>query len=173
MAQEVLIRNPGSRTAGCIILSRLSPALIFFLAVSSNAWAASDWTVLRETGADNTCVLRSKPAAVYDGYQESIATLLISPASLYVISKSVFDPTFADIGMQVDHQAFISVDGIEDRRRATFNSHYEEIVTEFKAGREVSVQMRFWPTWPAQGLFPARFSLMGFTKAYEELLLCR
>lgn len=74
MAQDVLFRYPEFCAAGCFVLSRQSLTLIFILATFySSAWAAGDWAVLHETGSGNTCVLQSKPAPVYDGYQESIA----------------------------------------------------------------------------------------------------
>jgi hypothetical protein len=35
------------------------------------------------------------------------------------------------------------------------------------------VRLRFWPTWPATGTHSATFSLIGFTRAYEQLAGCR
>jgi hypothetical protein len=102
MAQDVLFRYPEFCAAGCFVFSRQSLTLIFILATFySSAWAAGDWAVLHETGSGNTCVLQSKPAPVYDGYQESIATLVVYPKSLYVVPKSVFDSSFGDLGMQM------------------------------------------------------------------------
>ena len=40
----------------------------------------------------------------------------------------------------------------------------------FQGRCPLRVQLRFWPEWPATGTHAATFSLIGFTKAYAELL---
>ena len=58
-------------------------------------------------------------------------------------------------------------------RKALFDSNYERVVAQFKAGTRVKVQLRFWPTWPATGTHATTLSLIGFTRAYGELAECR
>jgi hypothetical protein len=73
----------------------------------------------------------------------------------------------------VGSRAFVVSDTLLDDRRAGFAAEYARVVDAFRSGREVEVLLRFWPTWPSKGRFAARFSLMGFSKALEELSQCR
>ena len=65
------------------------------------------------------------------------------------------------------------MDQLKGEKTALFDSKYDRVVAEFKAGLEVRVQLRFWPTWPATGTHSATFSLIGFTHAYEQLAGCQ
>ena len=54
-----------------------------------------------------------------------------------------------------------------------FAAQYQTLVDEFKRGRRVRVQLRFWSTWPKTGTHSATFSLIGFTRAHAGLADCR
>ena len=110
---------------------------------------------------------------VNDGYQQVQAQIVLEGRTVVVKSDSVLDGGFADIGLAVANHPFIPIDRIQDRKQAVFEKQYEKIVQLFKEGREVRVQLRFWPTWPATGTHSTTFSLMGFTKAYGEAAHCR
>ena len=43
------------------------------------------------------------------------------------------------------------------------------LIDQFKAGLKARVQLRFWPTWPETGTHSVEVSLIGFTKAWEEM----
>lgn len=160
--------SPGVRLAGCA-------ALTVVLAASATAAAfAANWEVNSTPGGGSgACRLVSAMQPVHDGYQEVQAQILLEGRSVVVKSDSVLDGGFADIGLAVANHPFIPVDGIRDRKQAVFEKQYEKIVQLFKEGREVRVQLRFWPTWPATGTHSVSFSLMGFTKAYGEAARCR
>lgn len=135
---------------------------------------AANWEVSPETrGGKQTCALVSAKQPVFDGYQQVQAQIVLIGGSVVVRSDSVLDPGFADIGMAVDKHPFVRVDRIRDRKRAVFENQYAKIVQLFKGGREVRVQLRFWPTWPATGTHSVSFSLIGFTKAYGEAAKCQ
>jgi hypothetical protein len=65
------------------------------------------------------------------------------------------------------------MDRLEGDRTAVFDSKYDRVVEQFKAGVQARLQLRFWPTWPATGPHSTTFSLIGFTKAYDQLSGCR
>lgn len=135
---------------------------------------AANWEVSPEVrGGTRSCALVSAPQPVFDGYQQVQAQIVVNERTVVVRSKSVLDPGFADIGMAVANKPFIQSDRIQDRKRAVFEKQYAKIVRLFKEGREVRVQLRFWPTWPATGTHSVSFSLMGFTKAYGEATKCQ
>jgi hypothetical protein len=85
----------------------------------------------------------------------------------------VLDAGFSDIGMAVDQEEFIPMDKLGGEKTALFDSKYDRIVEQFKAGTRVRVQLRFWPTWPATGTHSTEFTLIGFTKAFGDLSGCR
>ena len=137
---------------------------------------AADWTVKTVARADGPgvrCVLESSRQSLPDGYQKTTAYISVAPRSVTVTSVSVLDGGFKDIGLVVDQGEFIPMDRLEGDKTAVFDSHYDRVVEQFKAGLLARVQLRFWPTWPATGAHSATVSLIGFTKAYDQLTGCR
>lgn len=134
---------------------------------------AANWEVNPTSGGGGACRLASAAQPVNDGYQVVQAQIVIEGRTVVVKSDSVLDGGSADIGLAVANHPFVPVDKIRDRKQAVFEKQYEKIVQLFKEGREVRVQLRFWPTWPATGTHSVSFSLMGFTKAYGDAAQCR
>ena len=134
------------------------------------AWA-ENWELSPAPGG--SCLLVSARQPVHDGYQEVKAQILVDGRTIVVKTDSVLDGGFSDIGLKVANEPFVPMDEVRDRKQAVFEKQYANIVKQFKDGREVRVQLRFWPTWPATGTHSVSFSLMGFTKAYGEAAHCR
>ena len=171
-------RNSGSvpqryaRSAASPLALRLVAAGCLATGLVSAA-AAANWEVSpAPRGGKKTCLLLSAKQPVNDGYQVVEAQIIVDGSTVIVKSDSVLDPGFADIGLAVAKHSFIQADEIRDRKQAVFAKQYAEIVQLFKDEREVRVQLRFWPTWPATGTHSASFSLMGFTKAHGEAARC-
>ena len=136
--------------------------------------AGAEWQVMPagRAGASG-CSLTSAPQPVWDGYQNTTAHLVVDRSSFVVRSPSVLDGTGSEIGVQVDTKPFVPMDRLSAARTASFDASHSGLVEQFKAGRQVRVQLKFWPTWPATGTHSATFSLLGFTKAYAEMEACR
>jgi hypothetical protein len=137
---------------------------------------AADWTVKTVARADGPgvrCVLESSRQSLPDGYQKTTAYISVAPRSVTVISVSALDGGFKDIGLVVDQGELIPMDRLEGDKTAVFDSQYDRVVEQFKVGLQARVQLRFWPTWPATGAHSTTFSLIGFTKAYDQLSGCR
>jgi hypothetical protein len=137
---------------------------------------AADWAVKavpRPDGPGVRCVLESGRQTVSDGYQKTTVYIAVAPRSVAVTSASVLDGGFSDIGMAVDQEEFIRMDKLGSDKTALFDSKYDRVVEQFKAGRSVRVQLRFWPTWPATGPHSTELTLIGFTRAFGELSGCR
>lgn len=137
---------------------------------------AADWTVKTVARADGPgvrCVLESSSQSLPDGYQKTTAYISVAPRSVTVTSVSVLDGGFKDIGLVVDQGQLIPMDRLEGDKTAVFDSQYDRVVEQFKVGLQARVQLRFWPTWPATGAHSTTFSLIGFTKAYDQLTGCR
>jgi hypothetical protein len=134
------------------------------------------WTVKRPgevVPGQGRCVLELTPMTVSDGYQEIQAAIVVRADAVLIRTESPLDTSFADIGVQVDAQTFIPMDAVEDRKVAVFTTQYARLIAQFKQGRKVRVQLRFWPTWPETGTHAVTFSLAGFSKAYAAMLACR
>jgi hypothetical protein len=138
----------------------------------SSAAAATEW-VIKTDRPNARCVLESSRESVWDGYQKTTAYISIAARSVSLISAAPLDGAAGDIGLTVDNEAFIKMDRLGGDKVASFDSKFDRLIEQFKAGIEARVQMRFWPTWPVTGAHPATFSLIGFTKAYTQLSACR
>lgn len=132
---------------------------------------AADWTV--KSGDGSGCILESSSESLSDGYQTTTALIRVDGKTVSVSSPSVFDAGFNDIRILVDEQEIFPMDRLADPRTAVFESRYAALVEQFKRGLHASVQLRFWPTWPATGTHSVTFSLIGFTRAHAQLGDCR
>lgn len=132
---------------------------------------AADWTV--KSGDGSGCILESSPESLTDGYQTTTARIRIDGKTVSVSSPSVFDAGLNDIRIVVDERELFPMDRLADPRTAVFESRYAALVEQFKRGLHASVQLRFWPTWPATGTHSVTFSLIGFTRAHAQLGDCR
>jgi hypothetical protein len=116
------------------------------------------------------CRIESEKVAINDGYQKVTAQILVTANNVVqVVSESVFDGGSGDIGVQVDKDAFVKSDKLATEKMVVFETGAAILIPQFKAGLRARAQLRFWPTWPVTGTHDADFSLIGFTKAYEEM----
>jgi hypothetical protein len=130
---------------------------------------AVEWEVKAvNDGKSGACLIVSEKKPISDGYQEVTAQILVDSKTVAVQSDSVLDGSFSDLGLTVGKKDYVKADRIAKERQAVFESHYAELVKLFKAGLATTVQLRFWPTWPSKGPQTAAFSLIGFTRAYDE-----
>jgi hypothetical protein len=146
-------------------------ALLFGAAIDV---MAAEWQVNQElSGNKDLCTITSAKMPVDDGYQKVSAQIIVDSKTVIVKADSELDPGFSDIGMKVGSRDLIPMDKVNQKKHAVFESNYAKIIEQFKEGREVSVRLRFWPTWPITGTHSVSFSLIGFTKAYTEGMKCK
>jgi hypothetical protein len=133
----------------------------------------STWHVQRITEAGAVkCRIESEKAPVNDGYQKVTAQLIVTPDNaVQIVSLSTFDGGSGDIGIEVDKNAFVKFDKLSNDKTVGFDAAAAAmLIPQFKAGLRARAQLRFWPTWPVTGTHDADISLIGFTKAYEEMV---
>jgi hypothetical protein len=133
------------------------------------------WTVNKErkgAGTDVQCVLQSEKRPMSDGYLDINVWIEVTDRTVLVRTQSPLDTSFSDIGIRVDKNGFIPLNEVWQRTSALFESEDDELIKQFKRGREVTAQLRFWPTWPETGTHSVIFSLNGFTKAYNKMQAC-
>ena len=160
---RLTVKTLGICFIGCTLL----------LSAASHVMAA-EWQVDNiSSGNKNLCIITSAKMPVDDGYQKVNAQIVVDSNTIIVKTESELDPAFSDIGMKIGNRDFIPVDKVKLQKQADFELHYAKIIQQFKEGREVTVQLRFWPTWPVTGTHSVSFSLIGFTKAYDEAAKCK
>lgn len=129
------------------------------------------WRVNAErTGA---CALESTPVTVNDGYLDTPVRLRFTGGTLRVLTESNIDLQGQDLGVQVDDNAPVPFSALEGKTDVLVGGDLDAVVEQFVRGREAGVKLRFWPSWPVTGTKTATFSLIGFTKAWNQFETCR
>jgi hypothetical protein len=134
--------------------------------------AHAGWSVAAGAPGASDCVLETEEISLYDGYADTRLRLSLVDGALRVRTESNIDLSFTDVGLVVDGKAFIPADAVVDEKDVLFSSATAAIVDQFIHGRSVTVYLRFWPTYPATQRYEARFSLLGFTRAYRDYQAC-
>jgi hypothetical protein len=67
----------------------------------------------------------------------------------------------------------ILVDSVVRDTNVVFETGALTLVEQFIAGSNATLQLRFWPTWPSTGPKTVEFSLIGFTKAHNQMKECQ
>lgn len=122
-----------------------------------------------ETG-ESSCKLVSTKVTIDDGQGETSVRLQLDAESLLVLTDSNIDDTLNDLTVVVDEFEPIPIDEVIAAKHLRLRDRTEEIIQQFRAGTDVRINLRFWPSWPSTGIKTASFSLIGFTKAYNSLL---
>lgn len=134
--------------------------------------AHAEWFVVDATPGTTGCALETGELSLFDGYQDTRMRLSVANGELRVKTESNIDFGFNDVGLAVDGKDFIPADAVVDERQVLFSSGMDVVIEQFIRGHSVTVYLRFWPSYPATQRYEARFSLMGFTRAYNEYTVC-
>ncbi|HVP61504.1 MAG TPA: hypothetical protein VMT11_13140 [Myxococcaceae bacterium] len=126
------------------------------------------WTLTKVEGGG--CRLDSDKASLSDGYQTSSVQVRVTSTEIRVVSESTFDDSKHDLAIKVDKNEPVKADGLDGAKAVVFKGPGAgTLITQFKAGLKAQVTLRFWPTWPETGTHPVVVSLIGFTKAWDEM----
>ena len=162
-------RNPmgGRWRHGWIVLG-LTGGLTLMTLPASASWTAAIQPdpVTRQS----RCLLGSEPVNTPAGHDDSTpVTLVFNGSSLLVLTHSELDSSFADLQLVVDKNPPIHSQKIERKTILIFDQNTPELIRQLREGRQITVYLRFWPTWPVTQTFPIHFSLAGFSKAHDAL----
>jgi hypothetical protein len=119
------------------------------------------------------CLLESKPLTVFDGQTDTPLQLIYNGTVFRMTSQSHVDLSYPGVGLRVDGQELFAVDTVENRTDLIFSSRADAIKEQFIAGRQAQIAVGFWPTWPRSDTVVARFSLLGFSRAYTAFRHCQ
>jgi len=151
-------------------------ALLLFACIQSALAGEENWRAV--IGYDplqkNTaCLIESRQLRVFDGLTETPLQLIYNGHVLRMTSESNIDLTYPGVGLRVDGHEPFTVDAVEHRTDLIFSAQADAIKTQFIAGREARIGVGFWPTWPRSDTVDARFSLLGFARAYNAFQHCQ
>ncbi|EIJ35230.1 hypothetical protein [Thiothrix nivea] len=147
---------------------RLLPALLLVFA-AHGVWAEENWQAASpEATGDGACLLSTPKQTINDGQGDTKVWLEVDKTAVVVRTQSSIDPEFKDIGLQVDQETFLPFDEVRNETDLVFAKDIQVLTQQFIKGHSVTVSARFWPTWPTTGVKTIPFSLIGFTKAYQE-----
>ena len=135
--------------------------------------ARAAWTAGEAGPGMPGCSLETEESSLFDGYQDTRLQLSVGDGELRVKTESNIDLSFNDVGLAVDGRDFIPADAVADEMHVVFSSGIEALLEQFIRGHAGTVDLRFWPSYPATQRYEARFSLMGFTRAYYNYMDCR
>lgn len=130
------------------------------------------WSVGDAPPGMKGCRLETQEISLFDGYADTRVRLSVADGALRVKTESNIDPGFNDLGLVVDGKSFVSADAVVDEKDLLFQSDINAVIDQFIRGNSVTVYLRFWPTYPATQRYEARFSLAGFTRAYNDYMAC-
>ncbi|RPH69368.1 MAG: hypothetical protein EHM78_15485 [Myxococcaceae bacterium] len=126
------------------------------------------WTLTKVQGGG--CRLDSEKGSLSDGYQKTTSQVRVTPTEVRVLSESTFDDSKGDLSIQVDKQEAVKADALDGAKAVVFKGPAAAmLIAQFKAGLKANVTLRFWPTWPETGTHSVVVSLIGFTKAWDEM----
>lgn len=133
------------------------------------AWASWTAAVKKDPLTRETrCLLLSETQTISDGYEQTPVSLVFNGASLSVITESELDASFADLQLVVNDSSPLRSDKIaRNKMMLSFDQNVPDLIKQLREGRQATVYLRFWPTWPVTQLYPVTFSLMGFSKAHD------
>ena len=132
----------------------------------------AEWTVGDAPPGMKGCRLETQEISLFDGYSDTRVRLSVADGALRVKTESNIDTGFNDLGLVVDGKTFMPADTVADEKDVLFSSDIDAVIDQFIRGNSVTVYLRFWPTYPATQRYEARFSLAGFTRAYNDYKAC-
>ncbi|HUM93110.1 MAG TPA: hypothetical protein PLU26_01375 [Candidatus Competibacter sp.] len=117
---------------------------------------------------ESRCLLLSDTQTISDGYEQTPVSLVFNGASLLVVTGSELDGSFADLQLVVNDEPPLRSNKITPNKMIlNFDQNVPDLLQRLREGRQATVYLRFWPTWPATQAYPVSFSLIGFSKAHD------
>jgi hypothetical protein len=150
-------------------LQIFSTVIMFAGGVSAVGGAEQHWRV----SDSSPCFLFTPVKSIDDGQGETPVALRLDAKRLYVTTSSNIDAEFGDLGISVDGKDMVMIDSVVRGTNVVFEAGVPILVEQFIAGRNATLQLRFWPTWPSTGPKTVDFSLIGFTKAHNQMQECQ
>lgn len=150
----------------------ISIGLLFQL-MSVSVTAGDNWMVRIDPENRSRCLLESATHVFNDGQAETSAKLVYTGDALYAATKSNIDIDYPGVGLQVDRYDQFPVDELYMKKTVVFSKDINKIHKQFIDGIKAKLTIGFWPLLPKTKPHVIEFSLIGYTKAYQQFLNCK
>jgi hypothetical protein len=164
---KISLRNPaGRRWRRTLVAFGLCGGLALAAVRAESAWTAAiePDPLTRQP----RCLLSSESVVISAGHDDTTpVSLVFNGSSLLVVTQSDLDTSFADLQLVVDRNPPIRSEKTAHKTILIFDQNLPDLVRQLREGRQATVYLRFWPTWPVTQLFPVNFSLVGFSKSHD------
>ena len=145
---------------------------LFFQLVSVSATAGDNWKVRIDPENRSRCLLESATHVINDGQAETSVKLVYTGNALYAATKSNIDIDYPGIGLQVDGFDQHPIDEVYMKKTAVFSKDLDKLHKQFIYGVNAKLILGFWPLLPKTKTHVIEFSLIGYTKTYQQFLKC-
>ena len=146
---------------------------LFFQFVSVTVTAGENWQVRIDPEDRSRCLLESVKNVFNDGQAETSVKLVYTGDALYAATKSNIDFDYPGIGLQVDRHEQHPIDEVYMKKTAVFSKNSDTLHKQFINGANAKLTLGFWPLIPKTKVHVIEFSLFGYTKAYQQYLMCK
>jgi hypothetical protein len=148
----------------------LTACLVFGLVLPAHGdgWAAK--YVPDPQNASPRCMLESPRWVIDDGYAPTSVWVRVDPHLIHVVTESDIDLSFHDVGLRVDDGGLTPPDAVQALQNLVFARNAAPYIKTLQQGKTLSVDLRFWPTWPSQGRRTVTFDIDGLAPALARLV---
>lgn len=153
--------------AGC--RAWLAACLVFGLALPAHG---DGWVVKRVPDPQDArprCMLESPRRVIDGGYTPTSVLVRVDTRLVQVVTESDIDLSFHDVGLRVDDGGLTPPDAVHAQQGLVFARNAAPYIKALQQGKTLSVDLRFWPTWPSQGRRTVTFDLDGLAPALARL----
>lgn len=150
--------------------------LILLTPASVNASPANNWkVVLSDDLLSNkrACLIQSVKLNINDGQSNTPVRFIYNGQSFIVSTRSNIDLSYPGVGLIIDKKPAIKIDHTFKQTNIVFETEADLIRKWFIEGRTARLTLGFWPTWPKTKTITTKFSLLGFTRAYDAFQQCQ
>jgi len=118
------------------------------------------------------CMISSLTKTFYDGYSESSITIQLTANSLFIKTNSTIDMSYPDTGVVIDQNTSLPLEKLFGDSSILIKQNTKKIIMQLTQGKQLTIKLGFWPTWPKSETRRIDFSLTDFDKAYQSFIAC-
>ena len=134
-----------------------------------------EWTLDRKQDTLSQtarCLLTSRDQKFNDGYSEAKIQIRLSNKSLFIKTNSNIDLSYPDVGLYIDGTLTESFKTQSGESSIELKSRISALIKKMASGKQLTVKLGFWPTWPKTETRNLTFSLTDFDEASHALTAC-
>lgn len=121
---------------------------------------------------ETQCLLKTTSLKMDDGQGGTPVTLQITPDSLTILTRSDIDLSYEGTGLLIDGKRKFALETVERRTNLSFNTQRQAILDSMRSGRELTLTLGFWPTWPVTHTYSLAIPLTHFATAFQAWETC-